>query len=178
MSLQWRAREQERGPKSIPRLKNDFRTLCRSPHLKTKIVRHRRVAQLQQPHLPRPETVRLPVAVEHPGDRAPPAASGDASPGAEPASSSPQNVAPDAPATRKLRLLGRRRFGLRPSRADTSPIYAAEAWTGRQFASLESEQGGNLRRAEGVVSPLAGAAAFLYGFTRKTGVLTLLIIRK
>ncbi len=77
--------------------------------------------------------------------------------GAAPASISPENVAQDAPATRKPRPLGRHRFVLRRSEADRAAICAAAGWTGQRFRSLEGGQGGNLRRAEGAISPLAGA---------------------
>jgi hypothetical protein len=102
----------------------------------------------------------------------------NASAGAGPAPISPENVAPDAPATRKPRLPGRHRFGLRRCKADRAAICVAAGQTGRQFASLESGQGANLRRAEGAISPLAGAKRGVYWYTRKTGVWTLPVVRK
>ena len=74
--------------------------------------------------------------------------------------------------------VGRHRSGLQRCKADRAAICVAAGWTGRQFASLESRQGGNLRRAEGAISPPAGAKRGVYCFTRKTVALALLIIRK
>ncbi len=103
---------------------------------------------------------------------------GNASPRAEPAPISPENVAPDAHATRKPRLLGRHRFGLRRCRTDGASICARGEWTGRQFASLESGQGGNLRRAEGAIWPLAGERRGVYSNARKPRPWTLPVVRK
>jgi hypothetical protein len=95
-----------------------------------------------------------------------------------PVPKSPENVAPDAAATQKPRLLGRHRFGLRRWKVDTAAICVAPEWTRRQFASLQSGQGGNLRRAERAISPLAGAKRGVYCYTRKTSLWTLLVVRK
>ena len=89
---------------------------------------------------------------------------------AGPAANQSENVAPDAPPTRKPRLLGGHRFALRRWKVDTAAIGVARRWTGRQFTSLESRQRGNWRRAEGIVSPLAGAKRGAYWYTRPTGV--------
>ena len=79
---------------------------------------------------------------------------------------------------RNRAFLGRHRFSLRRGEADRAAICGAPGWTGRQFTPLLSGQGVNLRRAEGAISPLAGARRGVYCHTRKTGVWTLPVVRK
>ena len=106
------------------------------------------------------------------------------------------NVAGNASPRRSLRQV-RRKTSLQTHRRPgnlafldaIASVCAAAKRTGRQFAPLESGQGGNLRRsegrqgvnlrrAEGAIQPLAGEKRGVYCHTRKTGVWTLPVVRK